>query len=45
MWGNNVAIDSVLKKKNYKAKFSTDSILKNKFDKDNFGKKTCGKIL
>ena len=28
-----------------KAGFSTDSILKNKFDKDNFGKKTCGKTL
>jgi hypothetical protein len=28
MWGNTVAINSVLKKKNYKAKFSTSSILK-----------------
>jgi hypothetical protein len=28
MWGNTVAIHSVLKKKNYKAKFSTNSILK-----------------
>ena len=28
MWGNNVAIDSVLKKKNYKVKFSTSSLLK-----------------
>ena len=28
MWGNTVAIQSVLKKKNYKAKFSTSSILK-----------------
>jgi hypothetical protein len=28
MWGNTVAIHSVLKKKNYKAKFSTSSILK-----------------
>jgi len=26
MWGNIVAIHSVLKKKNYKAKFSTSSI-------------------
>ena len=28
MWGNIVAINGVLKKKNYKAKFSTSSILK-----------------
>jgi hypothetical protein len=28
MWENTVAINSVLKKKNYKAKFSTSSILK-----------------
>ena len=28
MWGNTVAIHSILKKKNYKAKFSTSSILK-----------------
>jgi hypothetical protein len=28
MWGNTVAIQSVLKKKNYKAKFSISSILK-----------------
>ena len=28
MWGNTAAIHSVLKKKNYKAKFSTSSILK-----------------
>ena len=28
MWGNTVAINSVLKKKNYKAKLSTSSILK-----------------
>jgi hypothetical protein len=39
MWGNTVAIYSVLKKKNYGAKFSTSSIWKNKIDKDNFGKK------
>ena len=39
MWGNTVAIQSVLKKKNYKTKFSTSSILKkNKSDKDNFEK-------
>jgi hypothetical protein len=30
MWGNTAAIHSVLKKKNYKAKFSTSSILKKK---------------
>jgi len=30
MWGNTVAIHSILKKKNYKAKFSTSSILKKK---------------
>jgi len=29
-----------LKEKNYKAKFLTSSILKNKVDKDNFMKKT-----
>jgi hypothetical protein len=28
MWGSTVAIYNVLKKKNYKAKFSTSSILK-----------------
>jgi len=28
MWGNAVAIHNVLKKKNYKAKFLTNSILK-----------------
>jgi hypothetical protein len=28
MWGNTVAIHSILKKKNYKTKFSTSSILK-----------------
>jgi len=28
MWGNTVAIQNVLKKKNYKAKFLTISILK-----------------
>ena len=28
MWGNTVAIHSVLKRKNYKVKFSTSSILK-----------------
>jgi len=41
MWGNIVAIHSVLKKKNYKAKFSTSSIyIYKKIDKDNSGKKT-----
>ena len=40
MWGNTVAIHSVLKKKNYKAKFSTSSILKkNKINKNNSEKK------
>jgi hypothetical protein len=39
MWGNTVAIHSVLKKKNYEAKFSTSSIWKNKIDKDNSEKK------
>jgi hypothetical protein len=28
-----------------KAEFSTSSILKKKFNKDNFEKKTCGEIL
>jgi hypothetical protein len=28
-----------------KAKFSTNSILKKKFNKENFEKKTCGEIL
>jgi hypothetical protein len=28
MWGNTVAIHSILKKKNYKTKFSTNFILK-----------------
>jgi hypothetical protein len=52
MWGNTVAIHSVLKKKNYKAKFLTSSILKkikstkiilwkkNKKNKKTIGKKT-----
>ena len=31
------------KEKNYKAKFLTISILKRKFDKDNFREKHCGK--
>jgi hypothetical protein len=39
MWGNTVAIHSILKKKNYKAKFSTSSILK-KINKNNSEKKT-----
>jgi hypothetical protein len=39
MYGNIVVIHNVLKKKNYKTKFSTSSILK-KIDKDNFKKNT-----
>jgi hypothetical protein len=35
----------MFKEKNYKAKFLTISILKKKFNKDNFRKKTCGKTL
>ena len=30
MWENTIVIHNVLKKKNYKAKFSTNSILKKK---------------
>jgi len=52
MWGNTVAINSVLKKKNYKAKFSTSSILKKiksikkntKKEEYNFGKKKQKKM-
>jgi galactokinase len=33
MWGNTVTIHSILKKKNYKTKFSTSSILKKKSPK------------
>jgi hypothetical protein len=41
MWRNTAAIHSVLKKKNYKAKFSTSSILKKKkINKNNSEKKT-----
>jgi hypothetical protein len=36
MWGNTAAIHSVLKKKNYKAKFSTSSILKKKNQQKQF---------
>jgi hypothetical protein len=43
MWRNTVAIYSVLKKKNYKAKFSISSILKNKINKNNSGKKNTKK--
>jgi hypothetical protein len=40
MSGNTIAIHNVLKKKNYKTKFSTSSILKKKqIDKDNSEKK------
>jgi len=42
MWENTAAIHSVLKKKNYKAKFSISSILK-KIDRDNFRKKNITK--
>ena len=53
MWENTVAIHSILKEKNYKVKYLTSSILKNKIEKDNFGenhkkkkqKKTCREIL
>ena len=40
MWGNTVAIHSILKKKNYKTKFSTSFILKNKINKNNSEKNT-----
>ena len=44
MWKNTVAIQSVLKEKNYKAKFLISSILKKtKIDIDNFGKKQTKK--
>ena len=39
MLRNTIAIHNVLKKKNYKAKFLTILILKNKFNKYNFRKK------
>jgi hypothetical protein len=39
MWGNIVAIHSVLKKKNYKAKFSTSSIYIKKNRQRQFWKK------
>jgi hypothetical protein len=39
MWGNTIVIYGVLKKKNYKAKFLNNSILKNKIDKNIFIKK------
>jgi len=39
MWEKTVAILSILKKKNYKSKFLTSSILKSKIDKDNFEEK------
>jgi len=39
IWENTATIHSVLKKNNYKAKFSISSILKNKIDRDNFRKK------
>jgi hypothetical protein len=40
MWGNTVAIHSVLKKKNYEAKLSTSLIWKKKINKENSGKQT-----
>jgi len=40
MWENTTAIHSVLKKKNYKAKFSISSILK-KYNKKTRKKKPC----
>jgi hypothetical protein len=43
MWENTAAIHSVLRKKNYKAKFSINLILKNKIDRDNFRKKNITK--
>ena len=39
MWENTIVIYGVLKKKNYKAKFLNNSILKNKIDKNIFIKK------
>jgi len=41
--GNTAIIHSVLKKKNYKAKFLISSILKNQIDRDNFRKKNIKK--
>jgi len=43
MWGNTVAIHSILKKKNYKTKFSTSSILKKKIKKMILKKKNTKK--
>jgi hypothetical protein len=42
MWKNTATIHSVLKKQNYKTKFSISSILK-KIERDNFGKKNMEK--
>ena len=39
MQENTIVIHSILKKKNYRAKFLISSILKSKIDKDNFFKK------
>jgi len=41
--GNTAIIHSVLKKKNYKAKFLISSILKNQIDRDNFREKNVKK--
>jgi len=43
MWKNTATIHSVLKKQNYKTKFSISSILKKKIERDNFGKKNITK--
>jgi len=43
MWGNTVAIHSVLKKKNYEAKNSQPAQYEKKIDKENSGKKIIKK--
>jgi len=43
MWKNTVVIHSILKEKNYKANFLTNSIFKSNINKDNFEKKSWGK--
>ena len=45
MQGNTVAIHSVLKKKTMKLNSQPTQYIKNKIDKDNLKKKTCGEIL
>ena len=44
MWGNNLAINDVLKEKTTKLNFQPAQYEKNKFDKDNFEKKIDKKI-